>query len=156
MDVSMASASATANTVPFIFGITFNTNETGTRTMSFTQLPEQPRTFSNTCTANTTARPARVANSVNVGELFGLSKEEYRLQHASYAGSVVSNPVNLAFAQLWFRSFDGSTTGTYDFMVRHRFQIEFFNLNSFDSTIPQLDEEKERGSSAGKWGVLGL
>jgi hypothetical protein len=137
MEVSIAS-SATTNTMPFIGGITFTTNLTATQGMSVTQLPELPHTVSRNVPALTTSNPITIANSVRLCDLVGLTPEEYRLQHVNYQGSVATPPAFPIYAQQWFVSFDGATTGTYNVMTRHRFRIEFFGLNSFIASTPSF------------------
>jgi len=144
MRVTVASASTAANSVPFIGGITFSPNLTATNAMSVTQLPEQPRTMSVTIPHLTTNQPIVVANSVKICEMVGLTDQLYAAQHSAYAGTVLADPAVPLYAQLWFRAIDGSTTGTYQFLVRHRFEIEFFNLNSFTTIVPSLESKSNK------------
>jgi hypothetical protein len=137
MEVSIAS-SATTNTMPFIGGITFTTNLTATQGMSVTQLPELPHTVSRNIPALTTSKPITFSNSVRLCDMVGLTPEEYRLQRVNYQGSVATPPAFPIYAQQWFVSFDGATTATYNVMIRHRFRIEFYGLNSFIASTPSF------------------
>jgi hypothetical protein len=150
MEVSLAS-SATSNTMPFIGGITFNTNLTGTQGMSVTQVPEMPHTVTKNIPALTTSSPIVFSNSVRLCDMVGLTPEEYRLQRVNYQGSVATPPAFPIYAQQWFMSFDGATTGIYNVMIRHRFRIEFYDLNSFIATVPSFLESKAPTSSSRGW-----
>lgn len=140
-EVSIGSSS-TSNTMPFIGGITFSPNLTATNTQPVTQLCEQPRTIYQNIPAYTTAKIIRYANSIEPASLVGLTSQQYRAQHNSYAASVIASPQVPLYAQCWFRAFDGSTTGTYSFTIRHRFQVQFFNLNSFTTSVPTLRDPR--------------
>ena len=138
VEVSIGSNSASANSVPFVVGITYTNNLTSTQSMTVTHLMEQQRTMYSTVPHLTTNAPIRIANSVHCASMVGMSESQYLGQHITYGADVASSPIVPIYAQIWFRSFDGSTTGAYSFIVRHRFEVEFFNLNMLLTDEPSF------------------
>lgn len=136
IEVQVGSNSVSANSIPFIAGITYTNNLTATQSMSFTQICEQERTMYASVPHLTTVSPIRIANSVHLASLVGMSESQYLGQHITYGADVSTSPVVPMYCQLWFRSFDPPTSGAYAFVVRHRFEVEFFNLTSFLSDPP--------------------
>jgi hypothetical protein len=106
--------------------------------MTVTQLPEQPRTMRVDVPYITATKPILIVNSVVLGEMVGLSTEEFSIQRANYGTVVGQNPVIPIYAHFWMSPYDGTTTSSYEIYFRHRFRILFYNLNTFSTTVPTL------------------
>jgi len=146
-EARIGSSSISANSVPWIAGITFSTNAVATSGMTVTQLPEQPRTMRIDVPYVTATKPLLVANSVALGDLVGLKFEEFAIQRPNYGTIVGVYPVIPMYAHFWMRPYDGSTTGSYEIFFRHRFRIEFYGLNTFSTTVPTLREDRVKEES---------
>jgi hypothetical protein len=150
-EARIGSSSISANAVPWIAGITFSLNSVATSGMTVTQLPEQPRTMRTDVPYVTATKPIRLANSVSLGDLVGLTPEEFAIQRPNYGTIVGAYPVIPMYAHFWMRPYDGSTTGSYEIFFRHRFRIMFYDYNTFSTTVPtflskpQPLESKTRG-----------
>lgn len=143
IEVSILSSGSTPNTIPISVGITYSQNSVGTSNMSVTQLPEQPHTRWADVPNSTTAGPIKIAANNDVANLFGLTKKFYEENHQIYGAPAGANPTRTMYVHVWLRAADGTTTAIYYSMtVRHRFLIEFTDLNGFSTTAPSFVESK--------------
>jgi len=146
-EARIGSSSISANSVPWIAGITFSLNAVATSGMTVTQLPEQPRTMRVDVPYVTAMKPILVVNSVALGEMVGLKSRDYVIQRPNYGTVVGAFPVIPMYAHFWMRPYDATTTGSYEIFFRHRFRIMFYGLNTFSTTVPTLLEGKSKEES---------
>jgi len=127
---------AAVSTAPFTVGILPTANATLSG-LSTTNINEQPLAKYSLCGSTSAGKITTLRHAVRTGTLFGHSDSQVRTVD-DYNFVVNSDPVRLAYWQLYFRSLDGTSNISGKFVVTIEHHFEFMIRLNLTTTAPVL------------------